>query len=795
MKRLIVLSDGTGNSAAKFFKTNVWKLYEALDLSLSSRQIAMYDDGVGNSRIKPLALLGGAFGYGLKRNVLKIYRFLSRHYGNPAEPGFEAPDIYGFGFSRGAFTIRVVVGLIDSQGLMPLASETEMRRTARLAYRAYRKERFHTLLRIEVPFRAIRDAVVGGLDRLRGLEPYRPDKNIKPVRIHFLGLWDTVGAYGVPIEELHAAIDKFVFPLTFASRKLLDCVACARQALSIDDERNSFAPVPWERLDRDPERLKQVWFCGSHSNVGGGYADDTLSSTPLAWIVNEAAAAGLAFRPEALNRIRATATPFGRIYDSRAGLGVFYRYQPRHIPCDLAHGNIPILHESVVFRMATGFQGYAPVSLPDLVQVIDENGEVLQFSGFKSDARQRKGRFAGTRMQVPETGPNLIDLIARLKPPKTRDVDLVRAAILQRRFTYFGTLIPCLLLLFFPLLDVLAPDPAGTSSLGWLRSVLAQPIELLKSFTPGYLSPWFDAYLRHPGWVLVLAGVAIASYVAGNILKTRIADRARAAWQMGQPSPAVSRWTGTDKLADRLLKSKRAHSICEFVRWRGVPFAVSIAVLLFLLSTVDRTAFAVEAATGFICSPTADPAKVKPVAFEWSDDKKLDAAKPCQPTGLMLQEGQRYVISLALPAADSAQPPLRDGSLEADLAGVDFQQADSIKALVMALATPFRRILAHPWFAPVVRIGAEGNDDYPLVPEVALDPSLRRDEARTMRSEITARTKGELFFYVNDAYSGLLPLGLFADKAAPDGSVRHMYANNTGSVIMKVKRRGYENLD
>ncbi len=84
-KKLIVLSDGTGNSAAKLFKTNVWKLYEALDLTPSGDQIALYDDGVGTSRFKPWALLTGAFGFGLKRNVLKMYVFLSRHYHNEIE--------------------------------------------------------------------------------------------------------------------------------------------------------------------------------------------------------------------------------------------------------------------------------------------------------------------------------------------------------------------------------------------------------------------------------------------------------------------------------------------------------------------------------------------------------------------------------------------------------------------------------------------------------------------------------------------------------------------------------------
>jgi hypothetical protein len=110
-KNIILLSDGTGNAAGKLLKTNVWRLYESLDLRDPSVQIACYDDGVGTSSFKPLALIGGGFGYGLKRNVLRLYRFLCEHY----DPG---DRIYAFGFSRGAFTIRVLVGLISTQGII-----------------------------------------------------------------------------------------------------------------------------------------------------------------------------------------------------------------------------------------------------------------------------------------------------------------------------------------------------------------------------------------------------------------------------------------------------------------------------------------------------------------------------------------------------------------------------------------------------------------------------------------------------------------------------------------------------
>jgi len=132
-KNIVLLSDGTGNSSAKLFKTNVWRLSQILDLSDPARQIVFYDDGVGTSSFKVFAALGGIFGFGLKRNVIDIYSFCCRNYA----PG---DRIYGFGFSRGAFTIRVVAGLIAREGLVPYTGdEAALARYAADAYRAYRR--------------------------------------------------------------------------------------------------------------------------------------------------------------------------------------------------------------------------------------------------------------------------------------------------------------------------------------------------------------------------------------------------------------------------------------------------------------------------------------------------------------------------------------------------------------------------------------------------------------------------------------------------------------------------------
>ena len=123
-RNIILLSDGTGNSAGKLFKTNVWRIYDALDLS-NANEIASYDDGVGTSSVKPLAMLGGAVGWGLKRNVLSLYTFLCLNY----KPGDRRDD--AFGFSRDAFTIRVLTNFVLSQGLvMNWSSNDDLRRKA-----------------------------------------------------------------------------------------------------------------------------------------------------------------------------------------------------------------------------------------------------------------------------------------------------------------------------------------------------------------------------------------------------------------------------------------------------------------------------------------------------------------------------------------------------------------------------------------------------------------------------------------------------------------------------------------
>ena len=802
-KKLIVLSDGTGNSAAKLFKTNVWKLYEALDLTPSGDQIALYDDGVGTSHFRPWALLTGAFGFGLKRNVLKMYVFLSRHYHNEIEaqrearPGGEIkpPEIYGFGFSRGAFTIRVLSGLVVRQGLVPPATEAEMYRMALLSYRAYRKKCFHTITGLEKPFRNLRDAIAKLVDRLRRRPEYDPNRqtedgkpnaggakmNTGGVKIRFLGLWDTVAAYGMPIEELRVAIDKLIFPLTFTTTNLLKDVQCARHALSIDDERSSFAPLLWDHEEDD--RLKQVWFAGVHANVGGGNPDDSLSSAPLAWMVFNAKDEGLQFHQPALDEIRGRATPYGKMYNSRSGLSSFYRYQPRQVRCQIAGVTVPappVVHESVVFRMATGFQGYAPIALPQEVEVVDRDGQIHRFAGFQEVAAQGADRF---KAMAAAKDIRLADMVASLKPPK--DTDLIKAGVFRRRVAYFGTLIPALALAAFPILGPMFPQAAQLDQ-DWVETLGAVG-RSVASITPWYLAPWQNAIAQNPIVAAILAALAFFCYRRGKSLRIGIADRARAAWGIGHNTQQALRPSILDRLALALLGSPRAKATWAFTSGKLFPaFAGLLAVLLPAI-LIDRTLFWLKSTRGQICASQTPFEDLRGVTGQWQDIV-FRADDPCLATKYRVRQGRRYELRLQLPPKGQ----WNDAGNEADWTGLNFSKLSWSQALIMYAGTPTRRSLREPWFVPIARVGNFGSEEYVLTPADVAEGKKPRE---TMTSVIAPRRNGELFLFVNDAYSGLFPLAWLepAARQKTGWSAHHLYGNNSGTATVSIRREDGEN--
>jgi uncharacterized protein (DUF2235 family) len=382
---IVLLADGTGNSSASAFKTNVWRLYQAIDIknpppSGEPRQIVYYNDGVGTESFKPLAALGGAFGVGVWKNVKDLYQFICRNY-VPADPANnrQADQIYGFGFSRGAFTIRLLMGLIGRCGIVKAVSDAQLDECIEMAYRAYRRD---FLIRAAKSRMMIYNYV---LKLPKYNDPKRTDlpaidlstcgccRDQYVTDIRFVGVWDTVDAYGMPVDELKFAIDDWIWPMSFADRDPSDRLLTIRHALSLDDERPTFRPVLWNEVLKgkrlDSERIKQIWFAGVHANVGGGYPDDGMAYGALDWMMTEAQKQGLRYFDPERNQIAARVSPQGKHYDSRAGLAGYYRYGPRKVAelCADPEHDVKVpdvhVHASALSRITARERNYSPVSL------------------------------------------------------------------------------------------------------------------------------------------------------------------------------------------------------------------------------------------------------------------------------------------------------------------------------------------------------------------------------------------------------------------------------------------------
>jgi uncharacterized protein (DUF2235 family) len=343
-RKLVLFADGTGN-AFTTQESSVWRLYEALDHTKPD-QIAYYIKGVGTAGWAPLAALDGATGIGVPANVRKLYRFLCWNW-------HEGDEIYIFGFSRGAFTARTLAALIASQGLVPAVidkvavSHAEMQRNTMAAWREYRKRSvgYRSLPTIWV-VRWIRDVLIYLYQLVFRQRSYAKVREAmdgrKEVKIEFLGLFDTVEAFGVPIEELRVAIDWAIWPVSFRNYRLSDKVKHACHALALDDERTTFHPLRIDQAGLAEEQIvKEVWFAGSHSDIGGGYPESTLSFVPLVWMA-EQLGNQLRFQGGTIARFREYQSAIGPMHDSRSGAGVLYRYGPRPIHDRVEDGGPPV---------------------------------------------------------------------------------------------------------------------------------------------------------------------------------------------------------------------------------------------------------------------------------------------------------------------------------------------------------------------------------------------------------------------------------------------------------------------
>lgn len=687
MKNIVLLSDGTGNGAAKKNRTNVWRLYRALDLHRDD-QIAYYDDGVGSQEFLPLKILGGTIGWGLKRNVIELYKFLCRNYqhGGGADDG---DRIYLFGFSRGAFTVRVLAGMIAFCGLYTdYKNEDDLNNTARKNYSAFRSKLRHGLLS-----RAFRT-----IFRIK----FTARGTLNP-GIEFVGVWDTVDAFGLPIDELAFLWDKLIFPIRFPDQRLWIKVKRACHAVSIEDERHTFHPVLWDESQEQElaekgqvqaGRIEQVWFAGVHSDVGGGYPMSDLSLVPLDWMISkvESAAAtgpGLHFIPQIRGEYLSHSDWHGMQHDSRSGFAAYYRYKPREIDrlCNDSDNGVtidtPKIHRGVLERIQRNAVPYAPTGLPASYQVVSTRGTVPVF----------------------ETPP--------LNTARAESLNRALDVVYWRRWLYAA------------LLGATAVLVASRFFLDWVAGeickgkacVLDPLLKLVINALPNFAAGWIEALRQNPNWLWAFFGVFLILLLLKKATWKATQSRAMAAWSVlkGKGSPPPWKPTVTSKLRQAADSNLR-----KAIKWITATI-VFVLILALLVVLVGRTTFYLRSTAGLLCH------NGKATVLTGSQTVTFDISNPCFATGVALKDGTSYRFEVKTAG-------WTDGGIPA---GPDGFTSSKLHPKIL-----LRRHLSEPWFKLMGRIDDAGREDF------VIGSGLK---------EYRARSDGELFLYVNDAVFGFFP--------------------------------------
>lgn len=375
-KNIILCSDGTGNKGGSTPDTNVFKIYNAIDINREEsgrEQITYYDNGVGTAKFSIMKALGGGMGVGFRGNVRDLYEFLGRNYD-------DGDDIYIFGFSRGAATVRAFAGMVEHCGLVVKymgrpneLSEPFFQGLIDEAMNAYAKG---CITKNKKGIIVHRD--YSAAHEFRETKAYcHHDHAAKgKIKIEFMGVWDTVSALGVPqLGNFDKLVNKFA-PHLFYDYEPETCVKNIYHAIAVDDERQTFTPLIWnEHSLKGGGTIEQVWFPGMHSNVGGGYNRQELASVTLEWMMKKISDhrespsndGGLVLKNSAITGASEDANPFGKLHDSRSGFGIFYRYKPRAIEslCENKLKEKIKIHDTVFKRMRYRTGGYTPLSIPE----------------------------------------------------------------------------------------------------------------------------------------------------------------------------------------------------------------------------------------------------------------------------------------------------------------------------------------------------------------------------------------------------------------------------------------------
>lgn len=361
-KRLAVFLDGTWNTVSD--NTNVWRL-RSLCSSTSAdgaTQVTYYDVGVNG-------FLGGMLGKGLNDNVADAYKWLIDHYDC-------GDEIFIFGFSRGAFTARSLAGLISKFGLLKPGAPLSVNQL----YGRYRRADDRTIWKL---LEARDNGTLGECT----LEEQWMLKYSQAIPIKLVGVWDTVGAVGIPAFRIEG-ISRSTFGFLHTGLRLP--IENGFHAVAVDEHRRAFSPTLWTtRRPNDPTAVvaaprpitsvEQRWFVGAHGNVGGGCESDLLAQVPLKWMANKSSFHGLTFRSNVEIDGDVIKAPISDSY-SDFMYGSYAKCSSRHhrpigeaprLLDDGTHSNVNETIDATIFQRWRDVPQYRP---PNLVRWAKQHG-------------------------------------------------------------------------------------------------------------------------------------------------------------------------------------------------------------------------------------------------------------------------------------------------------------------------------------------------------------------------------------------------------------------------------------
>lgn len=351
VKNIIVLSDGTGQEGGRGHDTNVYKLMRMLE-DRTERQIVFYDQGIGTDG---RSITGNVAGAGFSENILQCYEFIYDHYN-------AGDKIFLFGFSRGAATVRSLANFIHYFGILP-KSRPELIEQAYDLYKIGREEGAERPdMEKAPPLIAGATQIVNTLSETLSRGETLNEKARQFVHAHpnqwasieFLGVWDTVPALGLPAAVIDTLVNYIPsWKHRFHDFRLHPSVKNAYHALSIDDDRKWFQPTIWDSLNESYQKVEQVWFSGSHTDVGGGFQEAGLSDITLEWMVGKATAHGVKLYMRSIKYWNFCVAPdvTDEIHPPREGAGKIYPALRRTWPSRVQETfGTPTIHQSVLDR-------------------------------------------------------------------------------------------------------------------------------------------------------------------------------------------------------------------------------------------------------------------------------------------------------------------------------------------------------------------------------------------------------------------------------------------------------------